>query len=254
MKFIVIDKDQAVSFNDAVDEHPVSFVRFHSPHCGHCLAMKDEMKKLKNHHKIQKHDVGVIDAHSNITGEIKHKIGKIQHNQGVPAMYLIVRGSQSEPEEYTGERTADAMANFIDAKYTMQSQKKKNLGPYIGGVREFDTYDDGMGRASCKTECGDHGMGHGLASMVGLGHLTSATCEGSDGEQHACTKAQNGGKKRKTRKNKKKANKVKKAKKTHKKKTQKRKPKRKIRKSKSKTRKYKKVAKKQRKKSHKKRR
>ena len=84
----------------------------------------------------------------------------------------------------------------------------------------------------CKTQCGDHVIGHGLASMVGLGDLTHATCEGEDGKQHKCKKAQSGGKKRKTRKHKKKA------KKAHKKKTHKRKPKRKTRKHKRKPKRH----------------
>ena len=125
MKFIIIDKDEAIAFDDAIDKYPVSFVRFHSPHCGHCLAMNNEMKKLDNHHKIKKHNLCVIDAHSNITGKIKHRIGKMQHNQGVPAMYLIIKDSKKKPVEYTGERTADDMANYIDEQFVN----------YMGGSR-----------------------------------------------------------------------------------------------------------------------
>ena len=106
-----------------------------------------------------------------------------------------------------------------------------NFGTYRAVIRQPDEYDDGMGDAPCKTQCGDHVIGHGLASMVGLGDLTHATCEGEDGKQHKCKKAQSGGKKRKTRKHKKKA------KKAHKKKTHKRKPKRKTRKHKKKAKK-----------------
>lgn len=125
MKFIIIDENGATAFDDAIDKFPVSFVRFHSPHCGHCLAMNDEMKKLNNHRKIKKHNVGVIDAHSNITGSIKHRIGKMQHNQGVPAMYLIIKDSSKKPVEYTGERTADDMADYIDEQFVN----------YIGGSK-----------------------------------------------------------------------------------------------------------------------
>ena len=80
-----------------------------------------------------------------------------------------------------------------------------NFGTYRDVIRQPDEYDDGMGDVPCKTQCGDHGIGHGLASMVGLGDFTHATCEGEDGKQHKCKKAQSAGKKRKTRKHKKKA-------------------------------------------------
>ena len=276
MKFIVIGPKDALAFDDEIDKHPVVFVRFHSPRCHHCTSMKAEMDKLDNHPKIKDLDLGVIDADSSITGNIKHPIGEKQHGKGVPAMFILFPNKpEIIPEEYEGERTADEMANFIVGKYPMSGGKKiggynkmkgiekegkqygglgdepsassapvasepaaspmqgpqPNFGTYRDVVRRPNEYDDGMGDAPCKTPCGEHGMGHGLASMVGLGDLTHATCKGEDGKQHKCKKAQNGGKKHKTRKHKKKA------KKAHKKKTHKRKPKRKTRKHKKKAKK-----------------
>uniref|UniRef100_A0A6C0CQT6 Thioredoxin domain-containing protein n=1 Tax=viral metagenome TaxID=1070528 RepID=A0A6C0CQT6_9ZZZZ len=308
MKFIVIGPKDALAFDDEIDKHPVVFVRFHSPSCGHCTSMKHEMDKLDNHPKIKDLDLGVIDADSSITGNIKHPIGEKQHGKGVPAMFILFPNKpEIEPEEYEGDRTADEMANFIVGKYPMSGGKKikryckmkggnkpcdasddfcrrkdgegecesymelQHLGadvimrdyvecepeqsassapvaaepapfaskpaasPMQAPQSNFGTYraDDGVGDAPCKTPCGDHGIGHGLASMVGLGHLTHATCEGADKKQHKCKKVQSAGagKKRKTRKHKKKA------KKAHKKKTHKRKPKRKTHKHKKKAKK-----------------
>ena len=311
MKVLIIEPNQSSEFDNALDQSN-SFVRFHSPQCGHCVAMKEEMEKLKKHSDLKDLDLNIIDAHTGVTRHSNHPVCSM-HDGAVPAMYMVIKGEQ--PEEYDGHRNADAMARFIGEKIggynKMKGGKKQkkqrggnkpcdagddfcrrkgdptaecesymdiqdlgadvlmseyevcepqpsassapvaaepapvaskpaaspmqapqsNFGTYRAVVRQPDEYDDGMGDAPCKTQCGDHGIGHGLASMVGLGDLTHATCEGEDGKQHKCKKVQSAGKKRKTRKHKKKA------KKAHKKKTHKRKPKRKTRKHKKKAKK-----------------
>ena len=327
MKVLIIEPDQSSDFDNALSESN-SFVRFHSPTCGHCVAMKEEMEKLKKHSDLKDiDDLNIIDAHTGVTRHSNHPVCNM-HDGAVPAMYMVIKGE--EPEEYDGDRNADAMARFIGEKIggynKMKGGKKQekqrggnkscdagddfcrrkdgegecesymdlqhlgadvlmseyeecepepsassapvaadpapvaskpaatpmqapqsNFGTYRDVVRQPDEYDDGMGDVPCKTQCGDHGIGHGLASMVGLGDLTHATCEGEDGKQHKCKKAQSAGKKRKTRKHKKKA------KKAHKKKTHKRKPKRKSRKHKKKAKKaHKKKTHKRKHRSHKK--
>ena len=311
MKVLIIEPNQYSEFDNALDQSN-SFVRFHSPQCGHCVAMKEEMEKLKNHSDLKDFDLNIIDAHTGVTRHSNHPVCNM-HDGAVPAMYMVIKGEK--PEEYDGDRNADAMARFIGEKIggynKMEGGKKQkkqrggnkscdagddycrrkgdpnaecesymniqhlgpdvimseyeeckpepsassapvaaepapvaskpaaspmqgpqpNFGTYRDVIRQPDEYDDGMGDVPCKTQCGDHGIGHGLASMVGLGDFTHATCEGEDGKQHKCKKAQSAGKKRKTRKHKKKA------KKAHKKKTHKRKPKRKTRKHKKKAKK-----------------
>ena len=255
MKVLIIQPNQASEFDNALSESN-SFVRFHSPQCGHCVAMKEEMEKLKKHpHLIDIDDLNIIDAHTGVSNHSNHPVCNM-HDGAVPAMYMIIKGEK--PEEYDGDRRADDMARFIGKMIGRKKQTKQSGG--IGDAEpaaslmlqqsnNFGTYIDIMGNVvPCKTNCGDHNMGHGLASMVGLGHLTHAKCQDEDGKQHKCKKAQSAGKKRKTRKHKKKA------KKAHKKKTHKRKPKRKTRKPKRKTRKHKKKAKKaHKKKTHKRR-
>ena len=266
MKVLIIEPNQSSEFDNALDKSP-SFVRFHSPQCGHCVAMKEEMEKLKNHSDLKKLDLNIIDAHTGVTRDSNHPVCNM-HDGAVPAMYMVIKGEN--PEEYDGDRNADAMARFIGEKiggyYKMKggkNQKKQrggnvmvgeestppaaelkpadspspmqepnNLGTYTVVTSSFsDAYGDATEEKPCKTLCGPHGTFHGLASMVGMGDVTHARCEGADGKQHKCKQPQTGGKKRKSRKHKKKA------KKAHKKKTHKRKPKRKTRKHKKKAKK-----------------
>ena len=266
MKVLIIEPNQSSDFDKALSKP--SFVRFHSPQCGHCIAMKEEMDKLKTHRDLKDiEELNIIDAHTGVTQHSNHPVCNM-HDGAVPAMYMIIKGQ--EPHEYEGDRTADAMARFIGEKIggynKMKGGKKQklrggsdpvqqpeitvpvksvasesaaismqepqpNFGTYEVVTGSADEYGEPTQKRACKTKCGDHGIGHGLASMVGLGDLTHATCKGEDGKQHKCKKPQSAGKKRKTRKHKKKA------KKAHKKKTHKRKPKRKTRKHKKKGRK-----------------
>ena len=260
MKVLIIEPNQSSEFDNALKQSN-SFVRFHSPQCGHCIAMKEEMEKLKKHSDLKDiEDLNIIDAHTGVTRHSNHPVCNM-HDGAVPAMYIVIKGEK--PEEYEGDRSADAMARFIGDKIGGYNKMKggKKQKKQVGGIGDelsgalvpaperlaspiqvpqpnFGTYEVASGdddipneTKRCETLCGDHSFGHGFTSMVGLGDLTHATCEGEDEKQHKCKKPQSGGKKRKTRKHKKKA------KKAHKKKTHKRKPKRKTRKHKKKAKK-----------------
>ena len=157
-----------------------------------------------------------------IGGYNKMKGGKKQKKQ---------RGGIGIQDPYS---PAPAPAPDAPEPFALEPAASNIQGPqHIFGTYEVTSGQDDVPNETkqCETLCGDHRFGHGLASMVGLGHLTHATCEGEDGKQHPCEKVQSGGKKRKTRKHKKKA------KKAHKKKTHKRKPKRKTHKHKKKAKK-----------------
>ena len=110
MKIVIIGKDDVKQFDDAL-KTPYSFLRFHSPHCGHCVSMQDEMNALMKHEKLQKiDDLSIIDAHTDIASKSNHPVCK-KHDGRVPAMYFIVEGK--DPMEYEGRRTEDAMAKHI---------------------------------------------------------------------------------------------------------------------------------------------
>ena len=95
-----------------------ALIRFHSPGCGHCLAMGDEMKKVSEHPKINDLGMNIIDIESSMTPKIKHKSARIPEKQGVPTIVYVSKGSP-ECKEHTGARKADAMADFIIAESGM---------------------------------------------------------------------------------------------------------------------------------------
>ena len=84
-------------------------VRYHSPGCGHCVAMKEEWAALKNHKKLKDKDITVIDVDSSLTSQIKHKSARLPESQGVPTIVFI---QGDKVKEHKGAREADAMADF----------------------------------------------------------------------------------------------------------------------------------------------
>jgi len=126
MKIVIIGKNDDVNqFDDAL-KAPYSFLRFHSPHCGHCVSMQDEMNHLMNNdEKLQKIDnLSIIDAHTDIASKSDHPVCK-KHDGRVPAMFFIMEGK--EPIEYQGQRTSKAMSEHILRQIEMNGGKKKRI-------------------------------------------------------------------------------------------------------------------------------
>ena len=151
MKVLIIEPNQSSEFDNALDKSP-SFVRFHSPQCGHCVAMKEEMEKLKNHSDLKKLDLNIIDAHTGVTRDSNHPVCNM-HDGAVPAMYMVIKGE--EPEEYGGDRNADAMARFIGEKIEGYYKMKggKNQKKQRGGNKSCDAGDDFCKRKDGEGEC-----------------------------------------------------------------------------------------------------
>ena len=122
MKIVIIGKDDVKQFDDAL-KTPYSFLRFHSPHCGHCVSMEGAMKGLMEDKNLKKIDgLTIIDAHTDIASKSNHPVCK-KHDGRVPAMYFIAEGK--DPMEYEGDRTEHAMAAHILEKIGGMSGGKK---------------------------------------------------------------------------------------------------------------------------------
>ena len=98
-----------------------------------------------------------------------------------------------------------------------------------GNIYENGFYYEGEEKKPCNDPCGDHMIGHGIATAIGLGDFTHAKCVGDDDKKHKCSKSGTnegpaiGGRKRRTHRKKHKKSKKPKRKSMKKKKQNKRK-------------------------------
>ena len=99
-------------------------VRYHSPNCGHCVAMKEEWASLKNHKKLKDKDITIMDVESSLTPQIKHKSARLPETQGVPTIVFI---QGDKVKEHTGAREADAMADFVVSEMGQSGGKRKRV-------------------------------------------------------------------------------------------------------------------------------
>jgi len=107
MKVFELSASDGNKFDDLIVTKP-AFVRFHSPSCGHCISMKPEWDNL--HSFLNDVNINIIDANVGLASTINHLSGKEVEGKGVPAMYFI---NGNTITEYSGERTAKAMSDFI---------------------------------------------------------------------------------------------------------------------------------------------
>jgi len=105
------------------------FLFIHSNGCGHCNNMKPEWEKLKNKTELSKHNVIIADVESASANLLPGTHGYI--NEGYPTLKLIKMGGTSQ-KLYDGERTADAMSDFI----LEEVRENKKM---IGGARKLST-------------------------------------------------------------------------------------------------------------------
>lgn len=108
MLFLTLDPKKPSEL-DRLSAINALLVRYHSPGCGHCVAMKEEWASLKNHKKLKDKDITIMDVESSLTPQIKHKSARLPETQGVPTIVFI---QGDKVKEHTGAREADAMADF----------------------------------------------------------------------------------------------------------------------------------------------
>ena len=105
------------------------FLFIHSNGCGHCNNMKPEWEKLKNKTELSKHNVIIADVESASANLLPGTHGYI--NEGYPTLKLIKMGGTSQ-KLYDGERTADAMSDFI-------LEEVRETKKMTGGELKFST-------------------------------------------------------------------------------------------------------------------
>ena len=108
MKLLVVPANE---LDEKLVNSERSFVRFHSPQCGHC---RDMHKSWENVATSAPKNLDVIDVDvSSGVSRINHKCAKMMLDAGggVPRLYLIDKGNV---KEYEGSRTTEDMLEFAN--------------------------------------------------------------------------------------------------------------------------------------------
>ena len=108
MPIIVINSGDSGKFDDLANTRDM-LLRYHSPSCGHCLAMESEWKALDNEQSLKERNIAIVDIDVGIAYNINHPSAKTALSQGVPSIYFI---KKNQMFEYSGERKAKKIAEF----------------------------------------------------------------------------------------------------------------------------------------------
>ena len=108
MPIIVINSGDASKFDDLANKRDM-LLRYHSPTCGHCIAMESEWKALEDEQSLKERNIAIVDIDVGIAYTINHPSAKTAMSQGVPAIYFI---KKNQMFQYSGERKAKKIAEF----------------------------------------------------------------------------------------------------------------------------------------------
>ena len=110
--FVLVGK----SFKNVIGQDKDVFVEFYAPWCGHCKKLAPEYEKVGRAFKdVDNVVVAKIDATENDTPE---------EIKGFPTLVFYPK-EQATGEKYNGERTADAIIQFIKNKATVDVSAAK---------------------------------------------------------------------------------------------------------------------------------
>jgi len=97
------------SFDKVVDGSKHVFVELYAPWCGHCKALAPEIERLAS--AFEK-DGSVIIAQADAD---KHKSLDVRFDiTGFPTILFFEKGSTKPKEEFSGERTAQGLLDFVN--------------------------------------------------------------------------------------------------------------------------------------------
>ena len=103
-----------------VEEGP-TFVRYHMPGCGHCIAMEKDWDELRNAgHK----GIEFVNVESSALAHVPEHLK--QGIDGFPMLVSYAKGG-ADRLEYSGERTAKGMAEWL--------KEHGRIGKQLGGAR-----------------------------------------------------------------------------------------------------------------------
>ncbi len=91
---VVLDDSNYTSF---VQEHPLVFIKFYAPWCGHCKAM------AKDYIQLGEASVGKDYVIAEVDATVAEKVSSDLGVQGYPSLKFIVSGN---PIDYEGDRSS----------------------------------------------------------------------------------------------------------------------------------------------------
>jgi protein disulfide isomerase len=106
------------TYDDTLKNNPIVMVKFYAPWCGHCKSFAPEYEKAAK--QIKQDGKPYILA--NLDATAHKKSAEKNQIQGFPTIKLFINGN---PMDYNGDRTAEAVINFIDKKTSPPSTELK---------------------------------------------------------------------------------------------------------------------------------
>ncbi|PKI82346.1 protein disulfide-isomerase [Malassezia vespertilionis] len=116
----VLDLTKTTAFDAVVGKEVGALVEYFAPWCGHCKNLAPEYEKVADSFasKSNKVVIGKVDADSN------RELGSRAGVKGFPTI-LFYPAQSTDPVEYRGARTAEAIADFV----TQQSKVRSKMAP-----------------------------------------------------------------------------------------------------------------------------
>ncbi len=115
----------AIAFEAFSNENDKCFVMYYAPWCGHCKRAKPEFEKLM---KGNKSDVKIMMINSD--DKENADLLKSQNIKGFPTIRYYPKGINENYEEYNGERSFDAMLNYVNKVSGYPDKMPDNAAPF----------------------------------------------------------------------------------------------------------------------------
>jgi len=129
----LIDLDDSTFDKVVLDKKQNVFVEFYAPWCGHCKSLEPTYIKFAN---VFANEPNVKIARVNAD---EHKVHSSKYGvSGFPTLKYFPAGDSKTPEEYNGERSLEALVDFINLKTGTSRNIEGRLADDAGLVHELD--------------------------------------------------------------------------------------------------------------------